>query len=230
MTRRCGRRRRTLRPSGRRGHHRHHGRLRDGGRDAHRRRSAVPPGRESLLPSRCPGRSKRGAVETALDPLRKRRQIPRSPTRACLKSPSARSPSDTASGMLRDGAEIRLRPQALQALEVLLQRIPGGRSRLEADDRGGLEGHARVEAHRGRDRRRGARRRSASPGRWITHRPKAGYRLEVPTSDELVRKGSHFVQSPDARRCGTARSSVSSTPRPSVPATRAPTKGCRPAT
>jgi tetratricopeptide (TPR) repeat protein len=30
-------------------------------------------------------------------------------------------------------------------------------------------------------------------GRWITHRPKAGYRLEVPTSEELVRKGWHFV-------------------------------------
>ena len=29
-------------------------------------------------------------------------------------------------------------------------------------------------------------------GRWITHRPKAGYRLEVPTSEELVRKGWHF--------------------------------------
>ena len=29
-------------------------------------------------------------------------------------------------------------------------------------------------------------------GRWITHRPKVGYCLEVPTSEELVRKGWHF--------------------------------------
>ena len=30
-------------------------------------------------------------------------------------------------------------------------------------------------------------------GRWIVHRPKVGYSLEVPTSDELVRKGWHFA-------------------------------------
>jgi tetratricopeptide (TPR) repeat protein len=30
-------------------------------------------------------------------------------------------------------------------------------------------------------------------GRWIVHRPKIGYCLEVPTSDELVRKGWHFA-------------------------------------
>src|SRR5687768_6585573 len=29
-------------------------------------------------------------------------------------------------------------------------------------------------------------------GRWITHRPKAGYCLELPTSEELIRKGWHF--------------------------------------
>jgi tetratricopeptide (TPR) repeat protein len=29
-------------------------------------------------------------------------------------------------------------------------------------------------------------------GRWITTRPKVGYRLEVPKSEELVRKGWHF--------------------------------------
>src|SRR5205085_1098481 len=27
---------------------------------------------------------------------------------------------------------------------------------------------------------------------WITHRPKLGYRLDVPKSDDLVRKGWHF--------------------------------------
>jgi tetratricopeptide (TPR) repeat protein len=30
-------------------------------------------------------------------------------------------------------------------------------------------------------------------GRWIVHRPKVGYSLDVPTSDELVRKGWHFA-------------------------------------
>src|SRR5206468_11737883 len=27
---------------------------------------------------------------------------------------------------------------------------------------------------------------------WITHRPKVGYRLEVPKSEDLVRRGWHF--------------------------------------
>lgn len=60
---------------------------------------------------------------------------------------------DTASGrMLRDGAEIRLRPQALQALEVLL-RNSGRPVSYEQMIAGGLEGHARLEAHGGRDGR-----------------------------------------------------------------------------
>src|SRR5205085_213362 len=29
-------------------------------------------------------------------------------------------------------------------------------------------------------------------GAWITHRPKVGYRLDVPKSEDLVRKGWHF--------------------------------------
>ena len=29
-------------------------------------------------------------------------------------------------------------------------------------------------------------------GSWITHRPKVGYRLEVPGAEDLIRQGWHF--------------------------------------
>src|SRR6185503_7561696 len=98
---------------------------------------------------------------------------------------------DTASGrMLRDGAEIRLRPQALQALEVLLRNSgrPVSYEQMIAEAWKGTH----VSKHTVDVTVGEVKKTLGKYGRWITHRPKAGYRLEVPTSEELVRKGWHF--------------------------------------
>jgi len=98
---------------------------------------------------------------------------------------------DTASGrMLRDGAEIRLRPQALQALEVLLRHTgrPVSYEQMIAEAWKGTH----VSKHTVDVTVGEVKKTLGAYGRWITHRPKAGYRLEVPTSEELVRKGWHF--------------------------------------
>ena len=63
-------------------------------------------------------------------------------------------------------------------------------------------------------------------GRWIVHRAKVGYSLEVPTSDELVRKGWHFA----SRRTkeGAERAmSVSSRRQSSARGISAPSRVCR---
>jgi DNA-binding winged helix-turn-helix (wHTH) protein len=98
---------------------------------------------------------------------------------------------DTSSGrMLRDGAEIRLRPQALQALEVLLRNTgrPVSYEQMIAEAWKGTH----VSKHTVDVTVGEVKKTLGEYGRWITHRPKAGYRLEVPTSEELVRKGWHF--------------------------------------
>ena len=98
---------------------------------------------------------------------------------------------DTISGrMLRDGAEIRLRPQALQALEVLLRNTgrPVSYEQMIAEAWKGTH----VSKHTVDVTVGEVKKTLGEYGRWITHRPKAGYRLEVPTSEELVRKGWHF--------------------------------------
>jgi len=99
---------------------------------------------------------------------------------------------DTHSGrMLRDGAEIRLRPQALQALEVLLRNTgrPVSYEQMIAEAWKGTH----VSKHTVDVTVGEVKKTLGEYGRWITHRPKAGYRLEVPTSEELVRKGWHFL-------------------------------------
>ncbi|HLG55948.1 MAG TPA: tetratricopeptide repeat protein [Vicinamibacterales bacterium] len=92
--------------------------------------------------------------------------------------------------LLRDGAEVRLRPQAFHALRVLLQH--SGRSiayeQMIAEAwEGTFVSRHTVDVTVGE-----VRRCLGEYGRWITHRPKVGYCLEVPASDELVRKGWHF--------------------------------------
>ena len=99
---------------------------------------------------------------------------------------------DTMSGrMLRDGAEIRLRPQALQALEVLLRNTgrPVSYEQMIAEAWKGTH----VSKHTVDVTVGEVKKTLGEYGRWITHRPKAGYRLEVPTSEEFVRKGWHFL-------------------------------------
>ena len=94
-----------------------------------------------------------------------------------------------ATRLLRDGAEVRLRPQALQALRVLLRH--GGETIryeqmiAEAWD-GTLVSRHTVDVTVGE-----VKKCLQEYGSWLMNRPKVGYRLEVPRSDELVRRGWH---------------------------------------
>ena len=91
----------------------------------------------------------------------------------------------------RDNAEVRLRPQALQALRVLLQH--GGRP-IGYDQMIAEAWHGTFVSRHTVDVTLGEVKKVLGEyGRWIIHRPKVGYSLEVPTSDELVRKGWHFA-------------------------------------
>src|SRR5437016_5827218 len=96
----------------------------------------------------------------------------------------------SATRLLRDGREVKLRPQALQALKVLL--IHSGRTiryeEMIADAWDGtLVSRHTVDVTVGE-----VKKTLQEYGGWIVNRPKVGYRLEVPKSDELVRKGWHF--------------------------------------
>jgi len=94
-----------------------------------------------------------------------------------------------ATRLLRDGTEVRLRPQALQALRVLLRH--GGETIryeqmiAEAWD-GTLVSRHTVDVTVGE-----VKKCLQEYGSWLMNRPKVGYRLEVPKSDELVRRGWH---------------------------------------
>ncbi len=91
----------------------------------------------------------------------------------------------------RDNAEVRLRPQALQVLRVLLQH--GGRP-IGYDQMIAEAWHGTFVSRHTVDVTVGEVKKVLGEyGRWIIHRPKVGYSLEVPTSDELVRKGWHFA-------------------------------------
>jgi tetratricopeptide (TPR) repeat protein len=95
-----------------------------------------------------------------------------------------------ASRLFRDGAEVRLRPQAFEALKVLVEHR--GRSvtyeQMMAEAwRGTFVSRHTVDVTVAE-----VRKTLGEYGAWITHRSKVGYCLEVPTSDALVRKGWHF--------------------------------------
>lgn len=95
-----------------------------------------------------------------------------------------------ASRLAREGVEIRLRPRAFHSLRVLLQH--GGEFvGYEAMIAEGWEG-THVSRHTIDVTLGDVRRSLGEYGRWIVHRPKFGYALEVPRSDELVRQGWHF--------------------------------------
>ena len=97
----------------------------------------------------------------------------------------------TGARLLRDKAEVRLRPQALQALRVLLQH--GGRP-IGYDQMIAEAWHGTFVSRHTVDVTVGEVKKALGEyGRWITHRPKVGYSLQVPTSEELIRKGWHFA-------------------------------------
>jgi DNA-binding winged helix-turn-helix (wHTH) protein/Flp pilus assembly protein TadD len=94
------------------------------------------------------------------------------------------------SRLTRDGVEVRLRPRAFHTLRVLLQHQAEfvGYDTMIAEAWEGTH----VSRHTVDVTIYEVRRHLGEYGRWIVHRPKVGYALEVPRSDELVRQGWHF--------------------------------------
>jgi len=92
--------------------------------------------------------------------------------------------------LLREGIEIELRPQAFQALWVLLQN--GGRPvDYEQMIREAWDG-VLVSRHTVAVTVGEVKKALREYGSWITCRPGLGYRLEVPKCDALIRRGWHF--------------------------------------
>ena len=86
--------------------------------------------------------------------------------------------------------DVRLRPRAYRALQVLLQH-QGAFVDYDAMIVEAWEG-THVSSHTVDVTISEVRRHLGEYGRWIVHRPKFGHALEVPRSDELVRQGWHF--------------------------------------
>lgn len=94
--------------------------------------------------------------------------------------------------LLRDGADVRLRPQAFHALHVLAARRGDyvDHERLMADAWKGIV----VSRHTVDVTVAEVRKALQEYGSWIRRRGTAGYCLEVPASDALVRRGWHFCR------------------------------------
>lgn len=109
---------------------------------------------------------------------------------------------DTAASRLtREGAQLRLRPLAFHTLRVLLQHrdeVVGYDAMIAEAWQGTHVSRHTVDVTVGE-----VRKQLGEYGRWIVHRPKFGYALEVPRSDELVRQGWHFWN--QRTRAGCAR-------------------------
>lgn len=88
------------------------------------------------------------------------------------------------------GANLDLRPKAFCALRTLIQN--NGRyvdyDQMIQDAWGGVF----VARHTVAVTIAELKRALGEYGSWITHRPKVGYRLEVPGSEDLIRQGWHF--------------------------------------
>ncbi len=92
--------------------------------------------------------------------------------------------------LLRDGVEVKLRPQAFLALRALLLHSgqPIGYEQMMAEAwEGTFVSRHTVDVTMGE-----VRKSLGEYGRWITHRAKVGYCLEIPASEELVRTGWHY--------------------------------------
>jgi DNA-binding winged helix-turn-helix (wHTH) protein len=95
-----------------------------------------------------------------------------------------------ATRLTRDGRDVRLRPQGLAALRVLL-RHGGETVRYEQMIEEAWQGTI-VSRHTVDVTISEVRKSLGEFGSWIINKPKLGYRIEVPRSDELVRRGWHF--------------------------------------
>jgi tetratricopeptide (TPR) repeat protein len=92
--------------------------------------------------------------------------------------------------LLRDGHELELRPQAFQALRALIHnrgRYVGYAQMINQAWDGNLVSKHTVAVTIGE-----VKKTLGEFGLWITYRPKLGYRLDVPHSDDMVKQGWHF--------------------------------------
>jgi DNA-binding winged helix-turn-helix (wHTH) protein len=94
------------------------------------------------------------------------------------------------SQLLRDGVAMKLRPQAFQVLTTLVQNtgqwVSCDKLITEAWDGNHVSRHT-VSVTVGE-----LKNALDEYGHWISCRPKIGYRLESPRSDELIKTGWHF--------------------------------------
>ena len=96
----------------------------------------------------------------------------------------------TEARLTRDGAPVRLRPLAFRALRVLLEHrsaCVGYETMVEQAWEGTYVARHTLDVTIAE-----VRKHLGEYGRWIVHRPKVGYALEIPRSDDLVRQGWHF--------------------------------------
>ena len=93
--------------------------------------------------------------------------------------------------LLRNGTELRMRPQAFQVLRTLAAH--GGRvidgDQLMREAWGGTV----VSRHTIHVTIGDVRRVLDDCGSWIVHQPKGGYCLRIPKSDTLIQHGYHFL-------------------------------------
>jgi DNA-binding winged helix-turn-helix (wHTH) protein/tetratricopeptide (TPR) repeat protein len=92
--------------------------------------------------------------------------------------------------VLRDGLELELRPRAFRALRVLIQN-PGRLVDYEQMIQEAWDG-THVSKHTVAVTIGEIKHVLAEYGSWITCQPKFGYRLEIPQSEVLIRRGWHF--------------------------------------
>jgi DNA-binding winged helix-turn-helix (wHTH) protein len=96
-----------------------------------------------------------------------------------------------ANRLLRNGTELRMRPQAFHVLRTLAAH--GGRiidgDQLIREAWGGTN----VSRHTVHVTIAEVRRILSDCGSWIVHQPKGGYCLRIPKSDTLIRHGYHFL-------------------------------------
>jgi tetratricopeptide (TPR) repeat protein len=96
----------------------------------------------------------------------------------------------TTTTLLRDGHELELRPQAFHALRALIHnrgRYVGYAQMINQAWDGNLVSKHTVAVTIGE-----VKKILGEFGPWISYRPKLGYRLDVPHSDDLVKQGWHF--------------------------------------
>jgi tetratricopeptide (TPR) repeat protein len=96
----------------------------------------------------------------------------------------------TTKRLLRDGQELELRPQAFLALKALIHnrgRYVGYAQMINQAWDGNLVSKHTVAVTIGE-----VKKTLGEFFCWISYRPKLGYRLEVPHSDDLVKQGWHF--------------------------------------